>query len=34
MLVKGRLLVFVQRWVSGSVFVALGVLAARAHRVA
>lgn len=33
MLLKGRSLAFVQRWVSGSVFVALGVLAARAHRV-
>ena len=31
-LLRGRSLAFVQRWVSGSVFVALGVLAARAHR--
>lgn len=31
-LLRGRSLLFVQRWVSGSVFVALGVLAARAHR--
>lgn len=34
MLLQGRSLAFVQRWVSGSVFVALGVLAACAHRVA
>lgn len=32
-LLRGTSLSFVQRWVSGSVFVALGVLAARAHRV-
>lgn len=32
-LLKGKSLSFVQRWVSGSVFVVLGVLAARAHRV-
>lgn len=31
-LLRGGSLAFVQRWVSGSVFVALGVLAARAHR--
>jgi threonine/homoserine/homoserine lactone efflux protein len=31
-LLRGRSLTFVQRWVSGSVFVALGVLAAGAHR--
>lgn len=32
MLLKGRSLEFVRRWVSGSVFVVLGGLAARAHR--
>lgn len=31
-LLRGRSLPFVRRWVSGSVFVMLGVLAARAHR--
>ena len=32
LLLRGRALGVVRRWVSGSVFVALGVLAARAHR--
>ena len=31
-LLRGRSLPFVRRWVSGSVFVVLGVMAARAHR--
>jgi threonine/homoserine/homoserine lactone efflux protein len=31
-LLRGRSLPFIRRWVSGSVFVMLGVLAARAHR--
>jgi threonine/homoserine/homoserine lactone efflux protein len=31
-LLRGRSLPFIRRWVSGSVFVALGVMAARAHR--
>ena len=31
-LLRGKALDFVRRWVSGSVFVMLGVLAARAHR--
>lgn len=34
LLLKGRSLNFVRRWISGSVFVMLGVLAARAHRAA
>jgi threonine/homoserine/homoserine lactone efflux protein len=32
LLVRGRTQAFVRRWVSGSLFVSLGVLAARAHR--
>jgi len=33
-LLRGKSLAFVQRWVSGSVFVVLGVLAAQAHQAA
>lgn len=32
LLLRGRILGIVRRWVSGSLFVALGVVAARAHR--
>jgi len=33
-LLRGKSLAFMQRWVSGSVFVVLGVLAAQAHQAA
>lgn len=34
LLLRGRAIGFIRRWISGSVFVVLGVLAARAHRAA